>query len=153
MIASTWATGSGRRGAAACDSGTKAEVSAMAQTPIGMLTQKMARQPTVPARIPPRAGPSAMPTPNMPTQTLIARARAACPVKTPEMIDTATGLSIEPPAACSTRNTIRQPRLGAAEHSADPAMNTASPTRKTLRRPNRSAVAPPKIRRLASVIV
>jgi hypothetical protein len=50
-----------------------------------MLTQKMPRQPTVPARIPPRAGPSAMPIPNMPTQMLIARARAALQVKTPEM--------------------------------------------------------------------
>ena len=94
-----------------------------------------------------------MPTPNMPTQMLIARARATPLVKTPEMIDTATGLSIEPPAACSTRNAISQPRLGAAEHSAEPAVNTASPTRKTFLRPNRSAVAPPKTSRLASVIV
>ena len=74
--------------------------------------------------------PAAMPTPNMPTQTLIARVRATPLVKTPEMIDTATGLSIEPPAACSTRNAISQPRLGATEHSADPAVNTASPTGK-----------------------
>jgi hypothetical protein len=41
------------------------------------------------------------------------------------MIDTATGLSIEPPTACRTRNAISQPRPGASEHSAEPTVKAA----------------------------
>ena len=125
----------------------------MAASPTGTLTQKMPCQPTVPTSSPPSSGPSAMPRPNMPTQMAIARDRCVRLVKTPEMMDTATGLSIEPPTACSTRNAMSQPRPGASEHSAEAAVNTASPIRNTRRRPKRSPVAPPRIRRLASTIV
>lgn len=52
-----------------------------------MFTQKTACQPTVPTSTPPSAGPSAMPTPNMLTQMLIARARRAGLAYMPAMID------------------------------------------------------------------
>ncbi len=152
-ITSTWATRSSLRFTPARDSGMNLETSAMATSPTGTLTQKMLRQPTVPVSIPPRTGPSAMLTPNMVIQTPIAQARSAGPLKTLEIMDTATGLSIDPPIACSTRKAISQPRPGATEHNAELIVNTVSPARKTWRRPNRSAVAPADITRLASTIV
>lgn len=84
----------------------------------------------------------------MPTtapQTPMARARAAGSVKVLVMIDMATGLSIEPPTACTARKAIRASRFGAREHSSEPSAKTTSPVTKTLRRPIRSAVEPASI--------
>ncbi len=153
MITRTWATGSGLRRTSARDSGMNRAVRAMATSPTGTFTQKIARQPAVPTRIPPRSGPSAMLTPDTLTHTPIAQARSARPLKTSEIIETATGFSIDPPTACSTRNAISQPRLGAVEHNAELTVNMVRPTRKTRRRPNRSAAAPADITRLARTIV
>ena len=69
------------------------------------------------------------------------------------MIDIATGLSIEPPTACSIRNATSQPRLGARLHSSEPSVKTARPVWKIRRRPTRSAVEPDSISRLASTSV
>ena len=58
----------------------------------------------------------------MPTtapQAPIARARSRGSVNTLVMIDMATGLSIEPPTACSMRAAISQPSVGARLHSSD----------------------------------
>ena len=66
--------------------------------------------------------------PTTPLQAPIARARSLPSVKVLEMIDRATGLSIEPPTACSMRKAISQPRLGAALHSSDPSVNTPKPS-------------------------
>jgi hypothetical protein len=74
-ITSACAVQSGRPDFGPRDSGTSTEVSTMAHSPTGTLTQKMPRQPTVPTSTPPTTGPSAMPMPNMPTQMAIARAR------------------------------------------------------------------------------
>jgi hypothetical protein len=125
----------------------------MAASPTGTLTQKIQRQPTEPISTPPITGPRAMLTPNTLTQMPIARSRAARLVNTLEMIDTATGLSIEPPTACSTRKATSQPSDGATPHSAEPREKTASPTWKTRRRPIRSAVEPANMSRLASASV
>ena len=43
------------------------------------------------------------------------------------MIDIATGLSIDPPTACSPRKAIRNPSDGARLQANDPSENTASP--------------------------
>ncbi|WP_345152147.1 hypothetical protein [Nonomuraea rubra] len=43
------------------------------------------------------------------------------------MIDMATGLSMEPPTACSARAATSQGRLGASEHSTEPSVNSARP--------------------------
>ncbi len=69
------------------------------------------------------------------------------------MMDIATGLSMDPPTACTMRNAISQPRLGARLHSPEPTVKTARPTWKTRRRPTRSAVAPDSISRLARTSV
>jgi hypothetical protein len=61
------------------------------------------------------------------------------------MIDMATGLSIEPPTACTIRNATSVSRFGATEHRAEPAVKTTRPAMKTRLRPIRSAVEPASI--------
>ena len=63
-------------------------------------------------------------------------------------MDSATGLSIEPPSACRPRNTTSKPTFGARLHSSEPRVNTTSPIWNTRRRPNRSAIEPEAISRL-----
>jgi hypothetical protein len=58
---------------------------------MGMLTQKIARQPTEAIRAPPRIGPRGRLRPNTLPQIPIARARSAGSVKVLVMIDSATG--------------------------------------------------------------
>jgi hypothetical protein len=69
------------------------------------------------------------------------------------MIDIATGFSIEPPIAWSTRAATSIPALGARAHSSDPSENSDSPTWKIFRRPIRSAVEPDRISSDASTSV
>ena len=69
------------------------------------------------------------------------------------MMDTATGFIIEPPTAWSMRNATSQPRPGARLHSSEPKVKVASPIWKTRRRPNRSAVDPARMRKLATTTV
>ncbi len=83
--------------------------------------------------------------PTTPPHTPMARARSPGSVKVLVMIDIATGLSIEPPTACTIRNATSHPRPGARLHSSEPTENTTSPTRKIRRRPSRSAVDPASI--------
>ena len=147
------ATGSSRRGRGARDSGTNRWVSQMAASPTGTLTQKIARQPTVPTSTPPSTGPTAKLIPTTLAHTPIARARRAGSVNVLAMMDSATGLSIDPPTACSMRNATRAPSPGAMLHSSEPRVNSASPIWKTRRRPNRSASDPASISRLAITTV
>ena len=81
-------------------------------------------------------------SPIIPPQTPIAWARSRGSSNTLRMIDIATGLSIEPPIACSTRAAISSWSVGASAHSSEPAENTTRPIWNTLRRPIRSAVDP-----------
>jgi hypothetical protein len=74
-------------------------------------------------------------------------------VNTFVMIDMATGLSIEPPTACTARKAISQPSPGATLHSSEPSPNSIRPRRKMRRRPSRSAVEPDSISRLARTSV
>ena len=148
-----WPTGSARRDRGALESGTNSAVSEMAAKPTGILAQKIPRQPTAPTSTPPSTGPRAMDRPNTPSQTPIARARSAGPVKVLVMMPNAAGLSIEPPIPCRIRKAISQPRPGARLHSHEPRMNMDRPTWKIVRRPIRSASAPENISRAASVMV
>jgi hypothetical protein len=116
----------------------------------GTLIQKMDCQPALSTSTPPTSGPSAMLRPITPPHTPMALARSRLSVKVLVMIDIATGLSIEPPTACTIRNTISQPALGATLHSSEPRPNRVRPVWKVRRRPIRSAVEPASISRLAS---
>lgn len=61
------------------------------------------------------------------------------------MIDIATGLSIEPPTACTIRKATSDSRFGATEQSTEPRVKRTSPILKTFARPIRSAVEPASI--------
>lgn len=69
------------------------------------------------------------------------------------MIDIATGLSIEPPTACSMRKTTSHSRLGAMLQSPEATVKITRPTRKIRRRPIRSAVEPESMSSEASTSV
>ena len=118
-----------------------------------MLTQKIARQSTASMSAPPTTGPIPMDSPTTPPHTPMAWARSFGSVNTLVMIDIATGLSIAPPTACTARNAISQPSVGARMHSSDPRTKIARPSWNTRRRPMRSAVDPASISRLASTTV
>ena len=109
------------------------------------MTRNTARHELICTSTPPSTGPSAIETPNTAPQTPIAIARSRASTNTLRMIDIATGLSIEPPIACSTRAAISMPSDGASAHSSEPSENSASPDWKTRRRPSRSAVDPDSI--------
>jgi hypothetical protein len=134
-------------------SGTKIAVSTMAVAQIGRLIQNTARQLISSIRKPPTTGPSAIEIPTTAPQKPSARARSTRPVKTCEMMDRATGFSIDPPTACSNRAMIRVSMLGARLHSSEPIAKTTSPIWKIRLRPNRSPVAPDNISSDASTRV
>ncbi len=147
VITSTCPTGSTRRGWGARDSGTYRRVRASAAMPTGRLSQKIERQPTVSTSSPPTSGPAAIEMPTTAPHTPIARARSRESVKVLVMIDMATGLSMDPPTACTIRAAISRFRSGAREQSREPSENTTRPAMKTRLRPIRSAVEPASISR------
>ena len=69
------------------------------------------------------------------------------------MMDIATGFIIEAPTAWRTRNSTRRPTLGARLHSSEATENTVRPSTKVRLRPNRSAVEPESMSRLAMTTV
>src|SRR5215211_398550 len=148
-----WPTGSRRRGCGARGSGTSRAVSSRARIPIGTLTRKTHRHPPESTSAPPTTGPSTMLIPTTPAHTPIACARSWASSNTLRMIDIATGLSIDPPIAWSTRAATSAPRLGASAHSSEARENTARPTWNTRLRPMRSAVDPASISSEASTSV
>src|SRR5450756_453897 len=131
------------------DSGTYRAVKMMAAMPTGMLIQNTLRHPVESTRAPPTIGPRASDRPNVDPQKPIALARSPGSVKVLVTMAIATGLSIDPPTACSARNAIRAPRLGARLHASEPRVKIARPIWKILRRPTRSATEPESISRLA----
>src|SRR5579863_4304924 len=147
-MTSSWPHGSKRRAVADLDSGTNTWVSTMAAIPTGMLIQKIARQLTALTRKPPSTGPSARLSPNTAAQMPSALARARRSVKVLLMIDSATGLSMDPPSACRARKATSAVTLVARLQSSDPAVNTARPVWNTRRRPKRSPIDPEAISRL-----
>ena len=128
------------------DSGTKIAVRMIAAAQIGRLIQNTDRQPTISMSRPPTIGPSAIEMPTTPPQMPSARARSTRPTKICEMIDSATGFSIEPPTACMSRATMSISMLGARLHINDPNAKTVRPIWKIRLRPKRSPVAPDSIR-------
>lgn len=148
-----WPTGSGRRGAVALDSGTNNAASTRAAIPIGMLIQKIERQPAEATSRPPTTGPAARDRPTVVPHRPIARARSRGSGKACVMIDRATGLSMLAPRPWATRKAINQPRLGAREQASEPTVKRASPAWNTRRRPIRSAVDPASIMNAATARV
>ena len=117
------------------------------------MIQKIGRQPNASTIVPPTIGPSAIEMPNTAPQMPTACARSRGSVNVLAMIDIATGLSIEPPTACRTRNATSSSTFGARLQSSEASENTTRPATKTRLRPSRSAVEPESISRLASTSV
>jgi hypothetical protein len=126
-ITNNWPTASTRRARGALDSGTNREVRPIAARPIGMLIQKMDRQPIVSTSTPPTTGPSPRLMPTTPPHTPMARARSRGSVNTLVIMDIATGLSIEAPTACTILNATSQPSPGARLQSREPTVKITSP--------------------------
>src|SRR4051794_31348596 len=131
----------------------KRSASAIATRPTGTLTQKIERQSTTVTARPPTTGPSAIESPDTAPHTPTACARSRGSVNVLTMIDIATGLSIDPPTACSARNATSHSTVGARLHSSEATVNTPRPAASTRLRPSRSAVEPASINRLASTTV
>jgi hypothetical protein len=118
-----------------------------------MLTQKMPRHPTLSVSTPAehraeRDGQAENTTPDADGPGTLARVGEG-------VGDDRHGhrFIIEPPTACSMRNTTSQPRPGARLHSREPRVKVASPIWKIRRRPSRSAVDPARMRKLAMTTV
>ncbi|SKU43582.1 Uncharacterised protein [Mycobacteroides abscessus subsp. abscessus] len=125
--ASAWPTGSMSRMVADLVSGTKTAVSTKASTHTGRLIQNTARQPTHWINNPPTIGPSAIDMPTTAPQNPSALARSTRPVKTCEMMESATGFSIDPPTAWSRRAAMSSPTVGATLQSSEPIAKIDSP--------------------------
>src|SRR3954451_19320393 len=101
-----------------------------------MFTQKIERQPIDETSAPPTIGPRAIEMPNTAPHTPTACARSRGSVNVLVTIDIATGVSIEPPTACSARAAISTSTLGATLHITDAAENTTRPVMNVRLRPN-----------------
>ena len=73
--------------------------------------------------------------------------------KTTVSSDSAAGDISAPPRPCSARAAMSRPRLPASPPSSEATANSTAPTRKTLRRPSRSASLPPSSRKPPKVRV
>ena len=73
------------------------------------------------------SGPSPNASPPVAPQKPSARERAFGSLKALAMMESATGLSMEPPNPWIARNTIRLRMSVAALHSTDPSVNKTSP--------------------------
>ena len=146
-------TGSMLRMVADLDSGTNSAVSRIAAAQMGRLIQKTERQPIVSISSPPTIGPSDIEIPTTAPQAPSARARSTRPVKICEMMDSATGLSIDPPIPCRNRAPMSASMDGARLHASEPIANSARPVWNTRRRPRRSPAAPASISSDASTSV
>jgi hypothetical protein len=80
----------------------------------------------------------------------MARPRSG-PLNVDWMMASDPGVSRAPPMPWNARAAFSTPIVGAQAHSADATANHTTPTRNTLRRPNRSPKEPPSSRNAASV--
>ena len=111
-------------------------------TPIGTFTQKIHCQDAPSTIAPPTSGPTATASPPTAPQAPSTRPRRSGGTAADSKVRV-SGISIAAPTPCTARAATSQPIPGASAAAADPAVNTASPTVNSRRRPNRSpSVAP-----------
>ena len=119
------------------DSRSRATPPANAATPMGRLTKKMDRQPSVSVSTPPASGPMAVAPPSVAPKAPSARARAA-PENSARSSGVAVANSTAPPTPCSARNNSSASAVQASAHASDPAVKMTRPARNSRRRPSRS---------------
>ena len=98
--------------------------------PIGRLMKKAQGQPTFSTMKEPRLGPTAAAKPPTAPHRLTITVRRLCG-NAASTIDSDAGVRRAAPTAWSARAAISQPTLPARPHSADAAMNSVTPSRKT----------------------
>ena len=136
---------SGSRARTAARAGTRA-------TPTGTLTKKIHSQPRYFVSTPPASTPTAAPEPPIAPQIPSALLRSAPSSKVVMMIESAAGEMIAAPRPCTARAAISTPSDQARPQRSDAIVKTTTPTRKTRRRPKRSAARPPSSRKPPNVI-
>src|SRR5581483_7254449 len=131
---------------------TKRGARTNASAPTGTLTKKIHSQPRYFVSTPPASTPTAAPPPPIAPQIPSALLRSAPSSNVVVMIDSAAGEMIAAPSPCTARAATRTPPAHARPHSSEASVKTATPTRKTRRRPSRSAALPPRRRKPPNVI-
>jgi len=120
---------------------------------MGTLTNSTQRQSSRPVSSPPARTPAAAPLAAVADQTPIARRRWFGSAKVEVSRDSDVGASTAPPSPWAARAAISQLPPWARPPSRLAAVNSTRPTRKTRRRPNRSAARPPSMRNPAKASV
>ena len=91
---------------------------------------------------PPASGPTTVETPLQAVHVPIARPRSSSG-KTAMIVASVLGTSSAPAAPCTMRAATSSSAVGATAHISDVTPNSAVPSAKTRRRPNRSLSDPP----------
>jgi len=122
----------------------------MATTQTGTLIQKIHCQSSPSTTAPPTTGPIATASPLTPDQTPSARPRSrsgtACESRVSDR-----GITAAAPKPWTVRKVINSALVSDSPQPTEASVNTAMPTTKTVRRPNRSPSAAPVIRRQAKL--
>ncbi len=145
-------TGSGRVAAGFLESGTRTRAPTNPKTAIGTLTRKIDPHQNLESSRPPAMGPMAMPSPMVPAQVPMARARSWGSRKMSLMIDSDAGMVKAAPTPMIPRHAMSGCTEPDRAAPIDPAANRVSPKRKNLLRPNRSARLPPTSSRPAKTM-
>ena len=133
--------------------GSARKPTAITTAPSGTLIAKIAGQPSVWVSTPPSSAPEEAPSPPTAAHRPRPRLRSGPSGSAEVMIERVAGATIAPPKPCRARAAISSVRESATAHASDDRVNSATPTRNTRRRPNRSAERPPSIRNPANVSV
>jgi len=142
-IESTPPQGSGRLAAWFFESGTSTRAPTIPATTIGTFTTKIEPHQKLASSTPPAIGPMAMPSPIVPAQAPMARARSEGWRKMSLMIESDDGIVRAAPTPISPRNAMSGGTEPEQAAPIDPAPNTARPMMKNRLRPKRSARLPP----------
>ena len=126
---------------------TNLGASRKAPTPTGTFTKKIHSQPRYLVRIPPASTPTAAPEPPIAPQIPSALFRSAPSSKVVVTIESAAGEMIAAPMPWTALDAIRIPDDQARPQKNEATVKTTTPTRKTRRRPSRSAARPPSSNR------
>ena len=135
--------GSGCSAAGFFESGTNTRAATNPTTTIGTLTRKTEPHQKFASSKPPAIGPIAMPSPMVPAQAPMARARSVGSRKTSLMIDNDAGIVSAAPIPMTARHAINRPTELEKPVPVDAPAKTVRPMRKKRFRPNRSARLPP----------
>ena len=135
-------SGSGRLGWGLFELGTRKAVAMRPIVAMGTLMRNTEPHQKWTKRKPPNIGPIATPSPAVPDQIPIARARSRSAVNTLVRIDNVQGIRAAAPTPMTARAAVRRSGVPDQAARADPTPKTTSPPMNTHLRPTRSPNAP-----------